>query len=66
MNNKTKYATVNEMSKLYPSFSEPSLRFLIYKSKENGLSSCIRRIGRKILINTKEFEAWIDSKKEKK
>lgn len=56
-----KFATVKELSKIFPSFSEPSLRYLLFNAKQNGLDKCIRRIGRKILLNIPEFEGWINS-----
>jgi hypothetical protein len=60
---KNQFATVKELSKLFPSFSESSLRYLIFNAKQNGLLSCMRRLGRKILINVTEFECWLDSQK---
>lgn len=63
--NYKKYATVRGLSELYPTFSESSLRSLIFNRETNGFKKCIRRIGRKILINVNEFDRWIDSQKEK-
>jgi hypothetical protein len=56
----TKFVSVKELSKIYPSFSEASLRYWIFHSKQNGLSSCLRKLGKKVLINIGEFETWID------
>ena len=61
MNDKRQFVSVRELAKIYPCFSEASLRFLIFHSNTNGLKKCIRRLGRKILINITEFEDWIDS-----
>ena len=58
---KNQFATVRELSKLFPSFSEPSLRFLIFNAQQNGFQKCIRKIGRKIIINISEFENWVNS-----
>lgn len=66
MNDVKKYATVRDLSKLYPFFSEAAIRYMIHKKEENGLSSCIRRVGRKILFNVAEFDKWLDSQKDKK
>lgn len=60
----TKYATVRDLSKLYPFLSEAAIRYLVFKRNENGLSSCMRRVGRKMLFNVAEFDEWIDSKKD--
>jgi hypothetical protein len=62
-NEQIKFATVKELTRIHPSFSEASLRYWIFKAKQNGLDHCLRRLGRKILINVSEFEAWIDGHK---
>jgi len=59
-----RFATVKELSKLYPSFSESSLRYWLFNSRRNGLVSCVRRVGKKILFNIPEFELWLNSRKE--
>lgn len=59
-----KYATVKEIPKHYPGiFSEASIRWLIFNEKENGFGRCIKRIGRKILIDLNEFDKWIGEQK---
>jgi len=62
-NRSTKFASVREITQLYP-FSEGSLRYWLFNGKKNGLSSCVRRLGRKIIFNIPEFEEWINSRKE--
>jgi len=59
-----KWATVRQTAEIYKSFSEGSLRYLIFNSKQNGLEKCLRRIGSKVLINLEQFDAWIDGHKE--
>ncbi|KPJ67181.1 MAG: hypothetical protein AMJ43_05885 [Coxiella sp. DG_40] len=61
---KNSFGTVKEISKLYPSFSESSIRYMLFNGQKNGLSACVRRIGRKIIFNIPEFEEWINSRKE--
>ena len=56
------YLTVQQLAQKYPAFSESSLRWHIQKSKTNGLSPAVIRIGRKILINESEFLSWLTSK----
>lgn len=58
-----KFATVRELSELFPCFSESSLRYLIFNSQNNGLNICLRKIGKKVLINVGDFEAWIENHK---
>ncbi len=53
-------ATVKLAAQLYPAFTESSLRWLIFNEHENGFDNCIRRIGRKILINLDAFETFIE------
>lgn len=56
------FMTVKEASRLFP-FSESSLRYLLFHSHANGLERCLRRIGKKILINRIDFESWLDAHK---
>ena len=53
-------ATVKNIPAIYPGvFTESSIRWLIFNEKENGFSRCVKRVGRKVLIDIDEFEAWI-------
>ena len=60
INERRRFATVREITELYPSFSQSSIRWLIFNEKTNGFSQCIKRVGRKILIDLNKFEQWID------
>lgn len=52
---------VKKIPELYPAaFSESSIRWLIFNEKKNGISKCLRRLGRKVLIDLDAFEHWID------
>lgn len=54
-------STVKRIPELYPgAFTESSIRWLIFNEKQNGFSRCIRRLGKKVLIDLDSFEAWID------
>lgn len=53
------YLTVKQLPLHYPAFTENSIRWLIFHEKTNGFCHCVRRIGRKVLIDISEFEAWI-------
>lgn len=53
------YYTVKQLPVHYPAFTENSIRWLIFHEKTNGFHRCVRRIGRKVLIDACEFEAWI-------
>ncbi|MBI1318321.1 MAG: hypothetical protein GC168_05125 [Candidatus Hydrogenedens sp.] len=36
------------------------LRHLVFNAKENGFERCIRRVGRRVLIDEAAFFAWVD------
>jgi hypothetical protein len=56
---------VKKMPEYYPgAVSESSIRWWIFNSKTNGFESCVRRLGRKILIDLDAFEAWIDKQRD--
>lgn len=55
-------ATIKQAAKLYKGiFSEASFRWMIFNEKTNGFSVCLRRIGRRVLIDLDDFEKWIDT-----
>jgi hypothetical protein len=58
------YLTVKQTSEQYPAFTQNSLRWIIFNSKSNGATAWLRKIGRKILIDSDGFVSWIDSQKE--
>jgi hypothetical protein len=58
-----RYATVKDMNKYYPAFKESTIRNLIFNEETNGFKRCIRRIGKKILIDLTKFEQWVDEQK---
>lgn len=52
--------TPKMVPQIYPGvFTESSIRWLIFNESQNGFSRCIKRLGRKILIDLDEFEDWI-------
>ncbi|CZJ14446.1 Uncharacterised protein [Legionella pneumophila] len=54
-------APVKKIPALYPdAFTESSIRWLIFNEHQNGFSRCIRRIGKKVLLDLDQFESWID------
>lgn len=51
---------VKKIPELYPgAFTEFSIRWLIFQGKCTGFSACVRRLGRKVLIDLDDFEAYI-------
>lgn len=43
--------------------SVPGLRHLIFYEHQNGFSKCIRRAGRRVLINEQAFFEWLQNNK---
>ena len=53
-------ASVKQIPNLYHgAFTESSIRWLIFQNK-NGFSRCVRRLGKKVLLDLDLFEKWID------
>jgi len=60
----TRYSTVKDIfEKTEGTITESAARWLLLHRKKNGFSQCVRKVGRKILINLDELEKWIESKK---
>lgn len=57
---KKQYLSVRQLANAYPAFTQSAIRWLIFNEKNNGFGMCIRRIGRKILIDLEQFEGWVD------
>jgi hypothetical protein len=54
------FVTIRQLTTRYPAFTEGGIRALIFRANRNGFNSCIRRIGRKILISKSAFSRWIE------
>lgn len=55
------FVTVRQLSAKYPAFPEGGLRFWIFHAEKNGFAKCLRRVGRKVLVEEAAFLAWVDS-----
>lgn len=61
-----RFATPKQIPEIYGgAFNSGNIRYYIMNRKENGFEVCIKRCGKKILIDLDEFEKWIDSRKPK-
>jgi hypothetical protein len=47
----------------YPNIA--GLRYLVFNAEKNGFASCIKRIGRRILIDEAQFFAWVDAQNQR-
>ena len=57
---KQKYVSIKYIPELYSgSFTQSAIRWLIFNEKKNGFSVCVKRLGRKILIDTEALDKWI-------
>jgi len=58
-----RFISIKNLPTLYPDagFTENSIRWWVFNAKENGFESCIKKVGRKILIDLDEFEKWLDN-----
>ncbi len=57
--------TVRQFSQKYPAFPEGGLRYNIFHADRNDFQRCLRRIGRKVLIDEQEFFGWVDAQNRK-
>ena len=55
--------TVAQLANELPAFDEAALRRLIFHAEENGFEATIVRIGRKVLIDVKAFNEWLESQR---
>ena len=64
-NNEIQYAAVEQVveNPKYP-FSESQIRHYLLHRHRNGLSSAIRKIGKRLYIRLDLFEKWIESQAE--
>jgi hypothetical protein len=55
--------TVAQFAREYDAFREPSIRWLIFKARENGLekAGAIVRIGRRVYLDPQRFFAWVEN-----
>lgn len=55
------FLTVNQTAERFPAFTRAGLRYLIFNAHTNGFDTCLRRIGRKVLICEEEFYEYINN-----
>lgn len=61
MSNESDWFTPRQLVERHAFLSEGGLRKWIYEATKNGFDACIRRLGRKIVINNTSFLAWVDA-----
>jgi hypothetical protein len=55
----TRFIPVPEWPKHHPWPPLGGLRHLIFNAKANGFDKCIRRVGRRVLIDEAAFVEWV-------
>ena len=61
-NNDRVLLTVRQFSQKHTAFPEGGLRHMIFYADTNGFAKCIRRFGRKVLIDEAAFFECLDEK----
>ncbi len=61
------YLTIRDFAKQYSTWTESSIRWLIYNNTAGFNDTVIRRIGKsKILISVSDFWKWIEMQNQKR
>lgn len=55
-----KLIPVTKWEEYHPWPSESGLRYLIFNAQRNGFHICVRRIGRRVLIDELRFFEWVE------
>ena len=55
-----KFQTVNDFLSTRSWPTKSSIRYYIFYNICNFETKCIRRVGRKVLINTEAFQVWLE------
>ena len=48
---------------IYP--NQAGLRYLVFNADKNGFASCIKRIGKRVLIDEAAFFAWVETQNQR-
>ena len=55
--------SISQFAEENPAFTEPAIRWFIFNAKKNGLDSlgAIKRIGRRVYIDSQKFSIWVEN-----
>jgi len=60
------YLTIRDFAKAFPTWTESSIRWLIYTNANNFNELVVRRVGKsKILLSISDFWRWIEAQNTK-
>jgi hypothetical protein len=58
------FSTIKNFVRKYPDFlSEAGIRHLIFYEHQNGFHVCVKRVGRRILLDEEAVFTWVDAQK---
>ena len=63
--NKTRLIPVPRWNDHHPWPPQGGLRHLIFHKESNGFGACVRRVGRRLLIDEAAFFEWVEQQNEK-
>jgi hypothetical protein len=52
--------TVRQICEAFPAFKSGTIRWWLFHRRTNGFDRAVVKVGRRVLIDTYEFFAWID------
>jgi hypothetical protein len=61
MSRYTDLRTIRQLAQENPAFTEASLRWLVFNAQQNGLDAAIVRVGRRVLIDVRKLDAWLEA-----
>lgn len=53
--------TIRQLVEKHRAFTEGGLRYLIFNKKNNGFAPCVKRMGRKIILDEGAVFKWLDT-----
>jgi len=54
------WQTIPTFVKNHPQFTMHQMRWLLHHRKTNGLSECVRKLGKPLYISVARFTRWVD------
>ena len=57
--------TFKQAADSYPAFTEPAFRWMRFNGDSNGFNICVRKVGRRVLLDAESFERWLDQQQER-
>jgi hypothetical protein len=55
-----KLRTIRQFTNENPAFTNDYVHYLISKGAQNGIETCLVRVGAKVFIDTEAFATWLE------